>query len=169
MHAKRPRYCSSELKCMVREVKRTDQGTKGQWRCLKACCLIDQCCRLLQLFPPILCWHSSSEFRLCNLRPSLSLYWFFALSSSLFYRSYMQKNESKDRKEVPTYFRFLFSFSFFFFFLFYCLPSRSHSNARMKEKNSLVLCFFSLLMPASLMFFLVFVFSFFPTLSSSPR
>jgi len=80
-----------------------------------------------------------------------------------------RKMKAKTEKKSLLISGFSSPFHFFFFFLFYCLPSRSHSNARMKEKNSLVLCFFSLLMPASLMFFLVFLFSFFPTLFSSPR
>jgi len=85
-----------QKECMVREVKRTDLGTKGQRRCLKACRLVDQCCRLLQFFPPILCWRSSSEFHLCNLRASLSLLvfctFFFPVLQILY-----AKNESKDR------------------------------------------------------------------------
>ena len=91
---------TKQKECMVREVKRTDLGTKGQRRCLKACWLVDQCCRLLQFFPPILCWRSSSEFHLCNLRASLSLLvfctFFFPVLQILY-----AKNESKDRKAVP--------------------------------------------------------------------
>jgi len=102
---------------MVREVKRTDLGTKGQRRCLKACWLVDQCCCLLQLFPPILCWRSSSEFHLCNLRASFSLLvfctFFFPVLQILY-----AKNESKDRKAVPTglwFFVFPALSPFFFF------------------------------------------------------
>jgi len=87
--------------------------------------------------PPILCWRSSSEFHLCNLRSSLSLslYWFSALSSSLFCRFYMQKIKAKtERQSLLVYgFSSLFHFS----------------------------CAFSLLFSSSVLFF---VFSFSPSL-----
>jgi len=101
-------------------VKRTDLGTKGQRRCLKACWLVDQCCRLLQFFPPILCWRSSSEFHLCNLRAFFSLLvfctFFFPVLQILY-----AKNESKDRKAVPAgLWFFVFPAPSPFFFLLLC-------------------------------------------------
>jgi len=115
---------TQEKKCMVREVKRTNLGTKGQRRSLKACWLVDQCCRLLQLFPPILCWRSSSELHLCNLRSSLFLLvfctFFFPVLQILY-----AKNESKDRKVVPAGLWFLFFFLFFLRFLPFFPPPLS--------------------------------------------
>jgi len=86
----------------------------------------------------------------------LSFFWFSTPSSPLFCRFYLQKGWSKDRKSVPASSLFLLSFFFIFsflFFLFYCMPSWSHSNARMKEETPSVLCIF----PACLwLFFLLF-------------
>ena len=94
----------------------------------------------------------------------LSLNWFSTVSSSLFCRYYMQKKmkaETEWQSLLVSGFSSLFFFSFFF--LFYCLPSRSQSNARMKEKELPRSLFFSpLLLPASLTLFLVFIFSSFP-------
>jgi len=121
---------------MVREVKRTDLGTKGQRRCLKACWLVDQCCCLLQLFPLFSIGVLLLSFTSAIFVPlSLSLYWFSALSSSLFCRFYMQKIKAKtERQSLLVYgFSSLFHFS----------------------------CAFSLLFSSSVLFF---VFSFSPSL-----
>ena len=107
---------TKQKECMVREVKRTDLGTKGQRRCLKACWLVDQCCRLLQFFPPILCWRSSSEFHLCNLRASFSLLvfctFFFPCSADFICKKWKQRP-----KGSPCWFMvFCFSCAFSLFF-----------------------------------------------------
>jgi len=110
---------------MVREVKRTDLGTKGQRRCLKACWLVDQCCCLLQLFPlfsvgVFLLSFTSAIFVPLSLSLSLSLYWFSALSFSLFCRFYMQKIKAKIKRQSLLVYGFssLFHFSCAFSLLF---------------------------------------------------
>jgi len=85
IHAKRPRYCSSELKftwtvqtqskkCMVREVKRTDLGTEvkklqRRWKCdgwsVRFVCF--------KPFPPVLYLRLFSDFFLSSASSSLSL------------------------------------------------------------------------------------------------
>ena len=143
-------------------------GNEGQRRCLKACWLIDQFCHLLQLYPPY--YLLAFFFWVSPLQPSsLSLYWFSALSSSLFCRSYMQKNKSNDWKAVPTYFLFLFSFLFFSSFSSTAFLLDLSVMQEWKKETPSFFVFFSLLIPTSLMFFLVFLFSFFRALFSSPR
>jgi len=129
-------------KCMVREVKRTDLGTevkKVQRRWKRDGWSVRFVC--FKPFPHVLYLRMFSDFFLSSASSSLSLSLVLALSSSLFCRCFMQKNESKDRKAVPACLWFLFLFFFFLLFLLlillYCLPFWSHSNVRMKERNSL--------------------------------
>ena len=95
---------------------------------------------LLQLFPPILFWRSSSELHLCNLRSSLFLLvfctFFFPVLQILY-----AKNESKDRKAVPAGLWFLFFFSFFlrflhFFFVSFSVFSFSPSLVTEMDKDN---------------------------------
>ena len=126
---------------MVREVKRTDLGTKGQRRCLKACWLVDQCCRLLQFFPPILCWRSSSEFHLCNLRASFSLLvfctFFFPCSADFI----CKKMKAKTERQSLLVYGFSFFLCFLPFFFSSSVPSSVFSFSpslvtEMDEDNS---------------------------------
>jgi hypothetical protein len=67
---------------------------------------------------------------------------------------------------------FLLSFFFvfsFLFFLFYCLPSRSHSNARMKEETSSVFCVLFSPNCLPLLCFLSFFFYFSPPFPQQKR
>jgi len=107
---------TKQKECMVREVKRTYLGTKGQWRCLKACWVVDQCCRLLQFFPPILCWCSSSEFHLCNLHASLSLLVFCTFFFPVLQILYAKMKAKTERQSLLVYgFLFFLRFLLFFF------------------------------------------------------
>jgi len=63
---------------------------------------------------------------------------------------------------------FFFVFSFLFF-LFYCLPSRSHSNARMKEETSSVFCVLFSPNCLPLLCFLSFFFYFSPPFPQQKR
>ena len=104
-------------------------------------CLV--CVRLFQTFSfcSVFAFVSYFFFPLC-LRHSL--YWFlhFLLSCSADF--ICRKNGAKSKSQfllLPCFSSLFFVFSFLFF-LFYCLPSWSHSNARMKKKLPLFSAFF---------------------------
>jgi len=126
----------------MQEVKRTDLETKKlQQRWERDGCLV--CVRLFQTFSFCSVFASVSCFffplRLCH-----SLYWFlhflFPCSVDFMCRKNGAKTESQSLL-LPCFSSLFFVFSFLFF-LFYCLPSWSHSHARMKEETPSVLCVF---------------------------
>jgi len=153
---------------MVREVKRTDLGTEAKklpWRRKRDGWSVRFIC--FKPFPLVLYLRLFSDFFFpLRLRHPLSLV--PALSPSLFCRCYMQKNESKDRKGSPCLSMVSLSFLVFPAFsspssllLLAFLISQQRKDEGKKLLRSL---FFSLLHTASLMFFLVFLFLFFPPL-----
>jgi len=134
-------------------------------------------------------WWLIGPFHLCQTFSSCSIFasvfWFFSflcvfVTLSPWFLHFLlpcsayvicRKMKAKTEKAVPAWLWFLFLFSFFLLFLllllFYCLPSWSPNNARMKERNSLVLCFFLSYSLPLLCFFLSF-FSYFFLYSSFP-
>ena len=155
MHAKRPCYCSSELKFTwtmqtqsrkmhaARGEEKTDLGTEAKklQRCWKRDGWSVFVC--FKSFPPALYLRLFFWFFFpLRLRHSLSngfLHFLLPFSIDFMCRKMKQRPTSSPCLFMVSLF-FLF---FFLFFLFYCLPSWSHSSARMKERNSLCsLCFF---------------------------
>ena len=110
---KRPRYCSSELNEQCKHKAKNAHGAGGEENrpgneritVAKACWLVDQCCRPLQLsplysLPFILCWRSSFEFPpLQSSVLSLSsgfLHFFFPVSAGFICKKMKAKTERDD-------------------------------------------------------------------------
>jgi len=154
MHAKRPRYCSSELKfTWTVQTQRKQMHARGEenrpgdeeaattlraWWLLGLCSSVSNLFLLFCICVCFLLFLSSASSSLSLLVP--------ALSFPLFCRFYLQKKWSKDWKSVPTSSLFLlFFFRLFFSLLSLLLPAFLISQPRKDEgRNPLCsLCFFS--------------------------
>jgi len=155
MHAKRPRYCSSELKfTWTVQTQRKQMHAWGEENrpgdeeaaaTLKAWWLLGLCSSVSNLFL-LFCICVCFLLFLSSASSSLSLL-VPAFSSPLFCRFYLQKKWSKDRKSVPASSLFLLSFFHLFFSLLsLLLPAFLVSQQRKDEgiRNSICsLRFFS--------------------------
>jgi len=122
----------------MQEVKRNIPGDEEATRTLKAWWLLGLCLSVSNIFL-LFCICVCFLLFLFFASSSLSLYWFLHSLLPCSADFICRKMEQR-LKASPCFFLvsplFFFIFSFLFF-LFYCLPSWSHNNARMKERNSL--------------------------------
>jgi len=154
MHAKRPRYCSRELKftepCKHKEKNACKRWREQTWR-RRRCSNVESVMVAWSVFVNLKPFPSVLYLRLFLAFSFPCIFVTLFIGSCTFFSHVLQilfaeKMEQK-LKVSPCFFLvspFFFVFSFLFF-LFYCLPSWFHSNARMKEEAPSVLCVFSLL------------------------